>query len=43
MKDFLSEDFLLQTETAKRLYFDYAASMPVIDYHNHLPPDEIAG
>ena len=43
MKDFLSEDFLLQTETAKRLYFDYAASMLVIDYHNHLPPDEIAG
>ena len=42
MKEFLSEDFLLQTETAKRLYFDYAASMPVIDYHNHLPPDEIA-
>ncbi|PSL50248.1 D-glucuronate isomerase [Chitinophaga niastensis] len=42
MKEFLSEDFLLQTETAKRLYFDYARSMPVIDYHNHLPPDEIA-
>ncbi|MCW3463409.1 glucuronate isomerase [Chitinophaga nivalis] len=42
MKAFLSEDFLLQTETAKRLYFDYAQAMPVIDYHNHLPPDEIA-
>ncbi|CAL1516696.1 glucuronate isomerase [Chitinophaga sp. MM2321] len=42
MKGFLTEDFLLQTETAKRLYFDYARSMPVIDYHNHLPPDEIA-
>ncbi|MFB6455035.1 glucuronate isomerase [Chitinophaga sp. Hz27] len=42
MKEFLSEDFLLQTETAKRLYFDYAMSMPIIDYHNHLPPDEIA-
>lgn len=42
MKAFLTEDFLLQTETAKRLYFDYAQSMPVIDYHNHLPPDEIA-
>ncbi|WP_160711596.1 glucuronate isomerase [Chitinophaga solisilvae] len=42
MKGFLTEDFLLQTETAKRLYFDYAQSMPVIDYHNHLPPDEIA-
>ncbi|MFY0254736.1 glucuronate isomerase [Chitinophaga sp. 30R24] len=42
MKEFLSEDFLLKTETAKRLYFDYAAAMPVIDYHNHLPPNEIA-
>ncbi|UYQ91814.1 glucuronate isomerase [Chitinophaga horti] len=42
MKQFLSEDFLLQTETAKRLYFEYAKDMPVIDYHNHLPPDEIA-
>ncbi|MDQ0107674.1 glucuronate isomerase [Chitinophaga terrae (ex Kim and Jung 2007)] len=42
MKQFLSEDFLLQTETAKRLYFDYAANMPIIDYHNHLPPDQIA-
>ncbi|HYH57542.1 MAG TPA: glucuronate isomerase, partial [Anseongella sp.] len=43
MKPFLSEDFLLQTETARLLYHDYAASMPIIDYHNHLPPDEIAG
>ncbi len=42
MKQFLSDDFLLQTETARRLYFDYAKDMPVIDYHNHLPPDEIA-
>ncbi|MBI3720109.1 MAG: glucuronate isomerase [Sphingobacteriales bacterium] len=42
MKFFLDQNFLLQTETAKRLYFEYAAKMPVIDYHNHLPPDEIA-
>lgn len=42
MKTFLSEDFLLKTETAKRLYHDFAKDMPVIDYHNHLPPDEIA-
>lgn len=42
MKKFLGEDFLLQTKTAQELYHDYAASMPVIDYHNHLPPDEIA-
>ena len=39
---FLSEDFLLQTETARRLYHDYARSMPIIDYHCHLPPDQIA-
>ena len=42
MKPFLNEDFLLNSETAKRLYHDYAAPMPVIDYHNHLPPAEIA-
>lgn len=42
MKPFLNEDFLLQTETAKELYHSYAVGMPIIDYHNHLPPDEIA-
>jgi glucuronate isomerase len=42
MKKFLDQDFLLQTETAKRLYHDYAAEMPIIDYHCHLPPDQIA-
>ncbi|MVT10736.1 glucuronate isomerase [Chitinophaga tropicalis] len=42
MKQFLDADFLLRTETAKRLFHDYAKEMPVIDYHNHLPPDEIA-
>lgn len=39
---FIKEDFLLQNKTAERLYFDYATSMPIIDYHNHLPPDVIA-
>jgi glucuronate isomerase len=39
---FLSDNFLLQTETARRLYHDYASSMPIIDYHCHLPPDQIA-
>jgi glucuronate isomerase len=39
---FLSEDFLLQTETARRLYHEYARSMPIMDYHCHLPPDQIA-
>ncbi len=42
MKPFLNEDFLLETETARRLYHDFAAEMPIIDYHNHLPPQEIA-
>jgi glucuronate isomerase len=42
IKEFLSEDFLLQTETAKILFHDYAKKMPVIDYHNHLSPQEIA-
>ena len=32
----------MENETAVRLYHDYAADMPIIDYHNHLPPDEIA-
>lgn len=42
MAPFLSEDFLLQTPTAKKLYHDYAADLPVIDFHSHLPPVEIA-
>jgi glucuronate isomerase len=42
MKDFLKEDFLLETKTAERLYHDYAAGLPIIDYHCHLPPDQIA-
>ncbi|WP_153797541.1 glucuronate isomerase [Foetidibacter luteolus] len=43
MKNFLDDNFLLQTPTAQKLYFDYARQMPIIDYHNHLPPAEIAG
>lgn len=43
MKPFLSDDFLLSNDTAQQLYHGYAKSMPIIDYHNHLPPDEIAG
>ena len=42
MKKFLDENFLLQNRTAERLYFEYAQQMPIIDYHNHLPPDEMA-
>ncbi|HVZ56384.1 MAG TPA: glucuronate isomerase [Chitinophagaceae bacterium] len=39
---FLHDDFLLQSEQARRLYHDYARHLPIIDYHNHLPPREIA-
>ena len=42
MKLFLSEDFLLHTETAKILYHDYARDMPILDYHCHLPAADIA-
>jgi glucuronate isomerase len=42
MKKFLDEHFLLSNTTAKRLYHDYAREMPVIDYHCHLPPAQIA-
>ncbi len=42
MKPFLSEDFLLHTETAKILYYDFARDMPIFDYHCHLPVSEIA-
>ncbi len=42
MKNFLDEHFLLHSEAAIRLYHDYASAMPVIDYHCHLPPQQIA-
>ena len=42
MKAFMDQDFLLETETAKMLYHDYAAKMPVLDYHCHISPQEIA-
>ncbi len=42
MKHFLDDNFLLESSTAQKLYFDYAQDMPIIDYHNHLPPDQIA-
>ena len=41
MKRFLDKDFLLETETAKRLFHEYAENMPIIDYHCHLNPIEI--
>lgn len=42
MKKFLDENFLLTNKTSEILYHEFAKSMPVIDYHNHLPPDQIA-
>jgi glucuronate isomerase len=43
MKQFMDKNFMLNSESAERLYHEYAASMPIIDYHNHLPPEEISG
>lgn len=40
--NFIHEDFLLHSETARRLYHDYAASEPILDYHSHLSPADIA-
>ncbi|MEG0274137.1 MAG: glucuronate isomerase [Longicatena sp.] len=42
MREFMDQDFLLKTETAKHLYHDYASICPIIDYHCHIPPQEIA-
>ena len=42
MKTFITDYFLLQTDFAKQLYHNYAKDLPIIDYHNHLPPQEIA-
>ena len=42
MKTFITEDFLLKSDTARRLYHDYAKALPIVDYHNHLPPQQIA-
>ena len=39
---FITENFLLETPIAKQLYYEYAAAMPIIDYHNHLSPQRIA-
>jgi glucuronate isomerase len=39
----MDEDFLLTTPSARHLYHDFAEDMPIIDFHCHLPPEEIAG
>lgn len=42
MKKFMDENFLLQSKTSQRLYHEFAADMPIIDYHCHIDPAEIA-
>lgn len=42
MKEFMDKDFLLETETAKKLYHEYAETTPILDYHCHINPREIA-
>lgn len=42
MNGFMDENYLLETEMAKKLYFEYAKDMPIFDYHCHLPVQEIA-
>ncbi len=42
MKTFITDNFLLRNKTAERLYHEYAKNMPIIDYHCHLSPQEIA-
>ena len=41
-KNFIHSDFLLESKEAKELYHNYAAPLPIIDYHNHLSPEAIA-
>ena len=38
MAAFMDENFLLKTPAARKLFFDYASQMPIIDYHCHLQP-----
>ena len=39
---FIHENFLLSNDQAVSLYYEYAKDEPILDFHNHLPPDEIA-
>lgn len=41
MKNFMDKDFMLHNDTAKKLYHDFAADMPIFDYHCHLSPQEM--
>ena len=42
MKAFMDEQFLLSTQTAQKLFHNYAEHMPILDYHCHINPQEIA-
>ncbi|TCP96541.1 D-glucuronate isomerase [Cricetibacter osteomyelitidis] len=42
MKNFINDNFLLDTEVSKQLFFEYAENQPIFDYHCHLPPEQIA-
>lgn len=42
MRTFLDDNFLLHSKVAEELYHQYAKDLPIIDYHNHLPPDQVA-
>lgn len=42
MRTFLDDNFLLQSETAQKLYNTFSGSLPIIDYHNHLSPEQVA-
>ncbi|MDF1548999.1 MAG: glucuronate isomerase [Bacteroidales bacterium] len=42
MKNFMDDNFLLRTKTAEYLYHEHAKKMPIIDYHSHLIPNQIA-
>ena len=39
---FIHDNFLLSTKTAQRLYHEYAVAPPILDYHCHLPPKDVA-
>lgn len=41
-RTFITEDFLLENKFSQRLFHEYASQMPIIDYHCHLPPNDIA-
>ena len=42
LMSFIHDDFLLSNDQAVRLYHEYAKDEPILDFHNHLPPDEIS-